>query len=61
MLDDFSNAADVGGSGGAIRVNNPKTEVSLEKGMHHYPVTELEDLERENSSREENERKREKG
>lgn len=61
MLNDFSDASDVGGSGGAIGVNNPKTEVGLEKGMHHYPVSKLEDLERENSSGEENERKREKG
>lgn len=61
MLNDFSDASDVGSSGGAIGVNNPKTEVSLEKGMHHYPVTKLEDLKRENSSGEENEGKREKG
>lgn len=61
MLNDFSNASNVGGASGAVGVNNPKTKVSLEKGMHHYPVTKLEDLERENSSGEENERKREKG
>lgn len=61
MLDDFSDASDVGGSGGAVGVNNAETEVSLEKGMHHNTVSELEDLERENSTGEENQRKREKG
>lgn len=59
MFDDFSDAAHVGGAGGGIGVDYAETEVSLEEGVHHHPVAELEDLKREYCAGEEDERERE--
>lgn len=60
MLDDLPNASDLcGGAGDGVGVNDAEAEVGLEESVHHDAVTELEDLEREDSAGEENERERE--
>lgn len=55
MLDDFSDAADVGGSGNGVGVDDAETEVGVEESVHHDAVAELEDLKREDGAGEEDE------
>lgn len=59
MFDDLADAADVGGAGDGVGVNDAKAEVGVEERVHHNAVTELENLEREDSAGEENQGQRE--
>lgn len=59
MLDDLSNAADVGGAGAGVGEEYAEAEIGLEERVHHDPVPELEDLEREDGAGEEDEWERE--
>lgn len=52
MLDDLANASNFSGAGGSVRVDDAEAQVSVKESMHHNAVTELEDLERKDSSRE---------
>lgn len=59
MLYDFADAANGGGSGDGIRVDDAEAEVCLEESMHHDTVAELEDLQWEDGAGEEDQRERE--
>lgn len=50
MPDNLADAADVGGAGRCVRVDDPKAEVGLEERMYHYPAPKLEDLRWEDCS-----------
>ena len=58
MLHNLTDAADVGGAGDGVAVDDAESEIGLEERVHHHPVAELEDLERENRAGEEDERQR---
>lgn len=58
MLHNLADAADVGGAGDGVAVDDAESEIGLEERVHHHPVAELEDLERENRAGEEDERQR---
>lgn len=56
MLDDLANAANVRRAGDGIAVDDSKSEIGLEKGVHHHPVPELKDLQGQNCPGEEHQR-----
>lgn len=60
VLNDFPDAANFGGAGGQIGIQNAEAEVGLEKSVHHNAVVEFEDLQGESRSGKKNKRKREK-
>ncbi|KAL6211321.1 hypothetical protein ACLB2K_016548 [Fragaria x ananassa] len=45
-------------SGDCVAVDDAESEIGLEERVHHHPVAELKDLERENRAGEEDERQR---
>jgi len=56
VLDHLPHAADFGGAGDGVVVDDAEAEVGVEERVHHDAVAELEDLEREDGAREEDER-----
>ncbi|KOM40409.1 hypothetical protein LR48_Vigan04g060700 [Vigna angularis] len=59
MLYDFVDAANDGGSGDDIRVDDGEAEICLKECVHHDAVAELEDLQGEDGAGEEHQRERE--
>jgi hypothetical protein len=59
VLHHLPDAADVRGARNGVGVDNAEPEIGLEERVHHHPVSELEDLEREDRAGEEHERERE--
>lgn len=60
MFYDFSDATDFSCSGNGVGVDDAESEICVEESVHHDTVAKLEDLEREDCAREENQRKRKK-
>jgi hypothetical protein len=58
VFDYFSDATDFRKSGNSVVVDDAKSEIGVEKCVHHDAVVKLEDLEREDCFGEENQRKR---
>lgn len=56
MLDDLADAADLGGAGDGVGVDDAEAEIGVEECVHHDAVAELEDLEREDGAGEEHQR-----
>ncbi|KAK2971496.1 hypothetical protein RJ640_020902 [Escallonia rubra] len=61
VLDNLADAADVGGAGGAVGVDDAEPEIGLQQCVHHDSVAELEDLQREDGAGEEDEWEGEQG
>lgn len=59
VLHHLPHATDVGRAGGRVGVHHAEAQVGLEQHVHHNPVPELEDPEREHRAGEEDERQRE--
>lgn len=60
VLDNFTDAANIGCAGKSVRVDNPETEIGLKESVHHYAVAKLKDLQRKDSAGKEDKGKREK-
>ena len=59
MLYDFADAADGGGTGDGVGIDDAEAEVCVEECVHHDAVAELEDLQGEDGAGEKDQRKRE--
>jgi len=59
VFDDLAHAADLGGARDGVVVDDAEAEVGMEERVHHDAVAELEDLEGEDRTGEEDQRERE--
>ena len=59
MFDDLAHAADLSSARDGVVVDDAEAEVGMKEPMHHDAVAELEDLEGEDRTGEEDQRERE--
>lgn len=58
MLHDLPDAPHIGGTRSGVGVDNAEPEIRLQESMHHHPIPELKDLQREDGPGEQNQGKR---